>query len=201
MPPLGSSREGVSFPSGRSGWSPDPVVVADDVALAEYRIGRWQVPLNQARFIIAENIQSHFDEQTDYDHVPWKEWSPSYDARQENLGDILQQTYAMEYAATNPENFIVISHSKSAGAFGGGEVAIIGSNLPDYWIWHEEGLPTRKAPLPQRKFMGLDTEGEEQIFAVLDRYADGALIGTLVRGRAGQFGQPRGRGGRFAKNF
>jgi hypothetical protein len=196
MPPIG-----ITFPGERSGWSPDPIMIAEDIGIAERKLKRMQVPLNQARYIIAENIQEHFQKQEDYDNLPWQEWSPSYDARQQNLGDILERTYAMEYAATNPDNYLVISHSVSAGAYGGGEVAILGSSLPDYWIWHEQGLPERRTksgapnPLPKRSFMGLDTEGEEKIYEVFDRFVDRALVGTLVTG------QPLGRGGRFATRF
>jgi phage gpG-like protein len=195
MPPVG-----LTFPGERSGWSTNPIVIAEEINVAEQKLRRFRVPLNQARFVIAEDIQSHFTEQTDYNGLPWQEWSPEYETRQENLGEILQRTYALEYAASNPENYVVISHSVSAGAYGGGEVALIGSNLPDYWIWHEEGSPGRYSPrgpnpLPARPFAGLSEEAEATIYEIFDAYADGALIGTLATG------QPRGRGGRFATNF
>jgi phage gpG-like protein len=197
MPPIG-----LRFPSGRTGWEPDPIVVAEDINLADARLKRFRVPLNQARFVIREDIQSHFDEQSDPDGIPWQEWSESYASRgaRDNLGEILQRTYALEYAATNPENFIVISHSQSAGAFGAGEVALVGSNLPDYWIWHEEGVPDRVGPrgpnpLPKRSFMGLSDEAEAAIYAVFDAHVDRALTGTLVTG------QPQVAGGRFGRKF
>lgn len=195
MPPIG-----VSFPKDRSGWSPDPVVVARDIELADARLKRFRVPLNQARYVIAEDIQSHFIEQSDYHGTPWQEWSESYEARQENLGEILQRTYALEYAASNPDNYVVISHSQSGGAFGGGEVALVGSNLPDYWIWHEQGVPDRVGPkgpnpLPARPFAGLSEDAEEAIFAIFDAHVDRALTGTLVTG------QPQVAGGRFGRKF
>jgi hypothetical protein len=191
---------GITFPNERSGWSPDPIIVAEDIGLADRRLSRFQVPLNQARYVIAEDIQDHFAKQESYDGNPWEQWSESYDARQDNLGDILQRTYALEYAATNPENFRVISHSQSAGAYGGGEVALIGSSLPDYWIWHEEGVPGRSSPrgpnpLPARPFAGLSLHGEELIYEIFDRHVERSLIGTLVTG------QPRGAGGMFARRF
>ena len=179
---------GLTFPRERSGWSPDPVVIARDIELADARLKRFRVPLNQARYVISADIQSHFTEQSDYHGIPWQEWSESYAARgaRDNLGEILQKTYALEYAATNPENLVIISHSQSGGAFGGGEVALVGSNLPDYWIWHEEGVPDRVGPkgpnpLPARPFAGLSTDAEEAIFAIFDSHVDGALIGTLAR--------------------
>lgn len=203
MPPIG-----ITFPKERSGWSPDPVVVANDIELADARLKRFRVPLNQARYIIVEDIQSHFDNQSDPDGLPWKEWSPGYDARQTNLGDILQRTYAMEYAATNPENLIIISHSSSGGAYGGGEVALVGSALPDYWIWHETGLPDRVGPkgpnpLPKRSFAGLDLESEKKIDAIFDSWADEALLTTLVTGQpimrtgGGRTGRSPSFGSRF----
>ena len=197
MPPVG-----LSFPKDRSGWSPDPVVIAEEIDIAETRLRRMQVPLNQARYVIAEDVQSHFTEQSDYFGQPWQQWSDSYEQRQENLGDILERTYALEYAASNPENYVVISHSVSAGAYGGGEVALVGSNLPDYWIWHEQGSPNRYSPrsgpnpLPARPFAGLSTDAEQAIYNIFDAFVDGALIGTL----AGS-GQPRGRRGRFGSKF
>lgn len=202
------SSIGITFPDERSGWAPDPIVIAEDIGVAEARLKRFAGPLNQARFIIAEDIQSHFEQQEDYHGNPWEQWSESYDARQNNLGDILQRTYALEYAATNPENFIVISHSQSAGAYGGGEVALVGSNLPDYWIWHEEGIPDRfnqkgPNPLPARPFAGLSVEGEEAIYAVFDAHADDSLIGTLTTGqpimRTG--GGRTGRSPSFGRKF
>lgn len=192
----------LDFPEGRTGWSPNPITIAEDIGIAERKLKRLYIPLNQARYVIAENVQAHFDAQSDYKGLPWEEWSESYDARGagENLGEILQKTYAMEYAATNPDSYKVISHSESAGAYGGGEVALIGSSLPDYWIWHEQGSPGRFSPrgpnpLPKRSFMGLDVEGEEAIYAILDSWVDSNLTGTLATG------QPQVRGGLFGRKF
>jgi len=190
----------LDYPGHRSGWGEDPILVAEDMGIAERRMKRLYIPLNQARAIIMEDIQEHFTTQTDPDGVPWEEWSESYDARQTNLGDILQRTYALEYAATNPDSWLVISHSQSAGAYGSGEVALVGSNLPDYWIWHEEGISDRESPrgpnpLPRRSFAGVSDEAQEKIYATFEAYFDRALVGTLVTG------QPMGRGGRFARRF
>jgi len=172
-------------PSGKAGWDDErnPIMAAHDISIAESELTRFAVPLDAARHIIAQNIQEHFDNQEDYDNMPWQQWSESYEARQENLGDILQRTYELEYAATDPNNFEVISGSVSAGSYGGGEVAMVGSSLPPYWIYHEEGIPSRKTgALPKRAFAGLDTRGEEQLFAVFDRWVEGTLLRMVGSG-------------------
>jgi hypothetical protein len=187
----------LTFPRERSGWGEDnPIVEAEVINVAEAKLRRLYIPLDQARHAIAHNVGTHFEMQEDYDGMAWTPWSESYDARQNNLGEILQRTYELEYAASNPDNYRIISGSISGGAYGSGEVALIGSNLPDYWIFHEQGIPDRKTgALPKRSFAGLDAAGIAEMDTIFEEFADGALVGTLVTG------QPMGRGGQFRTFF
>jgi hypothetical protein len=188
------------------GWreGDDPLLIAEDIKIAERNVGRFLLPLEEARVTIARDVKQRFDTETAPSGAKWAPWSEKYKARgvRENISILRKQK---EYhrdeeqpqlydAATAEDSFIINSHSVSAGSYGGGDIVLIGEALPDYWIYHQEGLGQKARP-----FFGVSPEAEATIYTIFDDYVDGALTGMIRRGPGR--GQPMGRGGRFRSHF
>jgi hypothetical protein len=197
MPDRGYSLE-------RGGWRPgdDPLLVAEAIDIAEVDLRRFRRPLELARFQIARDVEENFATQTGPDGAHWPDWSDSYRERgeRENI-QLLRKSPSYHKgdetplydAATDPDSYIVESHSQSAGAYGGGAVALVGAALPEYWPVHQEGGGNA---VPARPFLGIGDDDLEGIYGIFDAHVDGALTG-MVR----KTGQPQGRGGRFISFF
>lgn len=182
---------GLTFGRPSSGWKAgdEPLVVAEEIDLAESRLSRFRNPLVAARREVREAIKRRFDTETDPDGVPWAQYSPKYQetANRENIGKLhkfpeyhrgdQEQLYD---AATDINAYIINSHSMSFGAYSGGDIALVGEALPDYWVYHQDGT----VKMPARPFLGIDAEGEEIITGIFDAHVEGSLLGAV--GRSGQ---------------
>ena len=193
----------VEFPSRtQSGWraGDDPLLVADSIHAASERERRFAAPLAAARRVIRNDVVERFDTETDPEGIPWKAWSPLYQdqAERENIG-ILHKLPEYHRPARNTSDSLYDSVSKltsyevmssgiSGAAIGGGSIALVGANLPDYWIIHQEGAnfsftthkgETRKGVIPARPFIGVSGQAEEIIYGILDLHVDGALAGAV----------------------
>jgi len=195
----------VEFPSRtESGWraGDDPLLVADAIHVASEKERRFIGPLSVARRVIRNDIVERFDTETDPEGHPWRDWSPLYkdQAERENIG-ILHKQEQYHRPASNTSDSLYDAVSKltsyeiesrgiSSAAVGGGSIALVGANLPDYWIVHQEGAKfnftthkgeTRQGMIPARPFIGVSDRAEEVIYGVLDMHVDGALAGAVRR--------------------
>lgn len=182
----------ILFPSrrGKSGWraGDDPLLVAEAIGVAESRERRFIAPLRVIRRTISDDVKESFLTETDPEGNPWDPWGESYADRAatENISILRKQP---EYhrgggkqlydAATNLDNYLIRSKGVSSAAIGGGSIALIGSNLPDYWIYHQEGT----SRIPARPFIGVSDAAEEIIFRILDMHVEGSLAGATRRGQ------------------
>jgi N-acetylglucosamine kinase-like BadF-type ATPase len=94
------------------------------------------------------------------------------------------QSGAVEAAASSPEAFEVNAY------VGGGEVVFTGAGMPERGYWHHFGSESRTTkwgtpnPLPQRAFIGIDTDTQLAIVAEFDAWM-GAIVGGFDIGGGG----------------
>jgi hypothetical protein len=181
----------VEFPSrGSSGWKAgdDPILVADAIEFAGRAEADFTAPLTISRRVIANDIEERFITETDPEGNPWEPWADSYRDRAayENVG-ILEKTAeyhkdpgpSLRDAASDMDNLVMRTRGVSSAAIGGGDIAFIGSNLPDYWIYHQEGTSRMLA----RPFIGISDDAEEIIYSILDMHVGGTLAGATAKGQ------------------
>jgi hypothetical protein len=168
-----------------SGWAPDPLLIARELEVVDQELWAFYKPLLAARRVIADDVEAHFINEESPDHVAWKEYAPSYKKRGEQNVGKLRKSGALFEAATNPESYEITPRGVSKAAIGGGSVALVGSNLPDYWVYHDQpDNPGTSEKLPQRKFEGLSDEALAKIDIIFDQYVERAFLGAT------KYGQP-----------
>jgi len=174
-------------------WSPEPLIVAQELKQFAAFYEDMQLPLFASREVAQVDFYDHFVHEVSPEGKPWQEWADSYEdyANQHNVG-ILWQTGALVEAATAKESFIV-----------GVDDLTYTAKLPHYGIAHHDGIPDL---LPSRPFIGLSAEAQFEILEIWEAwFAAGATAFVLgqpfpVMGRL-RTGQPIARtprGPRFA---
>jgi phage gpG-like protein len=186
-----------------TGWlkGEDPLVAAEQVDFLDHELMTFAKPLIAARRVVADDVKRHFDSESDPDGKSWPPWSDSYARRAASRGQekMLQLTGALYSAATNPSSYEIISPGVSMAAVGGGAIALIGSALPDYWVFHDQPEQPNTGKIPQRKFMGISDQATAEIDSIFEAWFDATLVGVVRR-----TGQPIVRtaaGPRFASYF
>ena len=191
------------------GWreGDDPLLIARDVAITEVDLRRFRLPLEAARQEIIRGTERRFYTETSPEGAPWARWSESYYPRAnvENISILRKQKEfhrpesepQLFDAATSQEAYIVQSYSLSSGAYSGGDVALVGEALPEYWVYHQEGT----TKMPARPFLGADDQTETAIYAIFDGWVDRSFRGMVQRGP--NIGQPivGARGGEGRATF
>jgi hypothetical protein len=192
---------------GKSGWraGDDPFLVAEEIDIADVKLRAFRVPLTQARAVIRSDVVERFETETDPEGNPWAEWSESYRPRaeRENVGILRKESAHHEPAGTpslfeavsDLSTYAIRSRGISQAAIGGGDIALVGSNLPDYWVYHQDGTSN----MPARPFFGVSEEAEATIYTIFDDHVDRSLAGMVRR-----TGQPiirTERGPRFARYY
>jgi hypothetical protein len=92
---------------------------------------------------------------------------------------------SLREAASDMDNIAMYTRGVSSAAIGGGTLALVGSSLPDYWVYHQEGTSRMHA----RPFIGISDDGEEIIYSILDTHVEGTLRGATTTGQP-IFGMP-----------
>jgi len=148
-------------------WEPDPMAFAEAFYRAannlEYRVPALEAVKKELQY----DIRERFETETAPDGTPWPRWSPNYEpyASKVNLGGILYQTGQLYNWATSDESLQVTTDS----------VFVATTTMPDRGIWHDQGLPDRKPPLPQREFMGMSPTAEITIAGIFAEWFDEAI--------------------------
>lgn len=184
---------------------PDPIVYAKAIGKAAVELEDLSLPLALSQQAAADAIKRNFERETDPEGHPWAPWSPN---TRRDSGKILHLTGALEAAATSRGPYHV-THN---------ELFYEGGSLPEYWAVHQFGHERARhsaadvaslqaagfedfpISTPARPYIGLDVEGQDQVYEIFDRWVGGTLdIGIFGSGpRAGQ-AFIRGAGGRFGK--
>jgi hypothetical protein len=136
------------------------------------------------------SVRERFETETDPSGEKWAPWSEQYRPIAEaypNIG-ILRQSGELYEAATSTEAIVVTSDT----------VFYQTPLLPHYGLAHEQGLPDRENPLPQRSFLGLSDESRLVIFGVFGEWFDRAIeLYPTSTGKIGMRHAIRGAGGLF----
>ena len=122
--------------------------------------------------IAQEDIEQRFKTQTDAGGAKWKPWSTSYTLEKKRTGPILTQDGNLRRDAADIQNFVVA-----------GKTLSYSPPLTSYGLAHEEGLPHRKNPLPQRSFSPWSTSGAAKVAALSVRWMNSNLTAFRNRGK------------------
>jgi len=137
-------------------WLPEPVVVADEYRLMALRFEQRQAVMEEALQVVLANTEKHFAEEG----PEWAPWAEST-ANDQRVGEsILTRSGALRAGATSHGSYEVNREF----------ILWTGAAAPSYWRFHWTGT----SRMPQRNFIGLDVEGEDEVVAVFD-----AWMGTL----------------------
>jgi phage gpG-like protein len=183
------------------GWKSgdDPLLMAREIDLADIKLRALRVPLTQARRVLRDDIVERFDTETDPEGNKWEQWAESYRdrAEKENIGKLRKEP---EYHTSDgPQLYDAISDLSSysisslpgrvsSSAVGGGDIALIGANLPDYWIVHQEGQSISAVThtgdsytirIPARPFLGTSEEAEAMVYEIFDMHVERSLVGMV----------------------
>ena len=160
-------------------WSPEPLIVAQELRQFAAFYDNMQPPLFASREVAQADFYEHFVEERSPAGVGWQGWADSYKdyAIQHNVG-ILWQTGELVEAATAEKSFIV-----------GADDLTYTAKLPHYGIAHHDGIPDRKkgGHLPSRPFIGLSTEAQFEILGIWEAWFEAG--GTIFVERAFVLGQ------------
>jgi phage gpG-like protein len=143
-------------------WVPDPKVHADTFYHQASMFENTAVPIAAAGGAIRSDIRERFDTETDPWGQRWEDWSKSYTPvamAYPNEG-ILKQSGDLYRAAISTNATIVTDDT----------VFYETGRLPHYGLAHEEGLPDRERPLPQRAFLGLSPESTTMIYGIFEEW-------------------------------
>ena len=184
----------LTTPRNMSGWraGDDPFLVAETIAFTNNMLRDATVPLAAARQTIIGDVEERFDTETDPEGHAWEPWADSYKyiAEQENKG-ILEKTSDLRDAAVNESSYDI--RAKMTG-LRGGEIALVGSNLPDYWVFHQiygkqeqiytrhTGESYRAGGMPTRPFLGVSDRAAGVIYETFDLYYSGVFLNMTEKG-------------------
>ena len=173
-------------------WVPDPKVYANKfLTVADALDNTRAVPLAAASEQMQAAIRERFDTETDPEGVPWQEWSESYAKIAEKfseIGMILQWTGELADAASSTEAMVVTNDTLFYQT----------PLLPQYGLAHEEGLPSRKPPLPRRSFLGIDDQSAVRILGFFSEWFDRSIdLFVTSTGKVAPRHKIKGGGGMF----
>lgn len=135
-------------------WVPEPSQEAQALARLSVALDDWEIPMTEARAIARESIRRRFETETDPYGNDWPALNDDYLEEKRMAGypdNILVRTGDLERAA--PDGVFVTDR----------EIMFDPTVLPFYGEYHQSGLPERANPLPQRMFVGIDEEAENEI--------------------------------------
>jgi hypothetical protein len=182
-------------------WVPDPLYFSDKILDVKDSLEDRTVPLILSRAAIQKDIEENFEGEHDPQGQPWAPWSSTVDTRgiveegslfkgyADNLppghsGKILNWRGILKAAATSESAFVQVSGQ----SVNDDSLFFDTKGLPPYWIYHQEGLPDRQTPLPQREFLGISDD--VVILEIFDEWFQGILeVATSSRGKT--FGRRR----------
>lgn len=162
-------------------WDPEPEKAAFALLNLEAYLENTAAPVFAAKLIAIRDTEEHFYREEDPEGDTWPYWADSYarTAEIENVG-ILRKTEELFYKATDPSAYQVLPHALYFDT----------SDLPPYWSVHQYGdlkKPRGKAAalawkspyysgtpggVPQRAFLGLSAEAQEEIDALFFKWLE-----------------------------
>lgn len=199
---------------------PDPLTIASQLMEAAHNLEETTKPMLAAKRVAQEDIQAHFDSESDPGGTHWTGLSLEYAKYKESLGyppDILHREGTLEAAATSDMAFSVTPHglwfnwdampaAKSDGRNyakahqvgsgeydrAEGETVGVGKNS----VMNELGPGVGNA-LPARPFVGMSEAARETFVTIFDIWFDEAI--KVIVHPSGRM-QHREQSGRFGKN-
>jgi len=217
-------------------WVPDPLVFSEKVLEVRDDLENRTIPLAISRGVIARDIEANFEGEHDPQGQPWTPWSSATHIQEatgrrvrdvytdpatgrsmqlrgyaENLppghsGKILNWRGILKAAATDENRFII----EAERGVNNDSLYFTTAGMPPYWEWHQDGLPDREQPLPQRQFLGMSGEAELQVLEVFEEWFNDILekhatVETFTSSKGRTFGRrriPKGQpgAGRFMPN-
>lgn len=143
-------------------WVPDPSVHADVFYQQASMFENPAVPLAAAAGAIRHDIRERFETETDPWGQRWDDWSKSYTpvAMSYPNEGILRQSGDLFRAAISTQATIVSDDT----------IFYETGRLPHYGLAHEQGIPDREHPLPQRAFLGISEESAAVIFGIFEEW-------------------------------
>lgn len=194
---------------------PDPLIIESQLMEVATNLEDTMKPMLAARRVAQEDIQAHFDTESDPGGDKWTELDLSYAQYKESLGyppDILHREDTLETAATSDAAFTVTPQGMW---FNWDALPSAKSDGSNYGQIHQAGSATktrietvdgesvsfytgegRGNALPARPFVGMSDEAYETFITIFDIWFDEATSVVI---------HPSGRmqlheGGRFGKN-
>lgn len=201
---------------------PDPAIIQSQLLEAAGNLENTLLPMEAARRVAQEDIQAHFDSESDPGGDKWTALDASYAEYKESLGypsDILHREGTLEEAATSKAaftvtpyglwfNWNVLPRAKSDGS-NYGQIHQAGSGesnrVADIRPGHEgETLnfsigAGRGNALPARPFVGMSDDAYESFITIFDMWFDEA-VNVVIHPKSGVM-QTRGTAGRFGKKI
>jgi phage gpG-like protein len=176
-------------------WNPDPIVYANSIEHVRLALLDRSRPLVASSQAVQHDIRERFETETDPNGRQWQEWSMAYEPvayAYPNEG-ILTQSGALKEAASSSEAVRISNNT----------VFYRTAMLPHYGLAHDQGLPGRKSPLPQREFLGMSDVARNVIMGSFVEWFDRSVdlfvtaTGKIGRRHAITAKQPGVRGRQF----
>jgi phage gpG-like protein len=145
-------------------WIPDPKVHAATFAQQASEFANPAIPIAAAAGAIRHDIRQRFETETDPWGNRWADWSESYTPR--------AMAYPNEGILKQSGDLFRVATATTATVVTNDTVFYETGKLPHYGLAHEQGLPFRETPLPQRSFLGISAEAAAVIYGYFGEWFD-----------------------------
>ena len=177
-------------------WEPRPAEIEQALATVADYVENVELPLLGARRIGMEDMQRHFETESDPDGRGWKELSEDYADWKDNEGygdePLLVLRDRLRPAAVSEEAWLIVGEDL---VFNADALPMSEGKVPEnYGLVHQFGSSTT----PRRSFIGLSDRAEAEIIALFDQWYDDA---GLLYIRPSGVAQHRAPSGRFGPKF